>query len=108
MRTILEGKEFKGTSIVRYNDRWWLYTTINGHLHLYHTDDVVNGKWEEHPLSPLKKQVLSGRRMSGGRPVVHGGKVIRCVPVCVCLCVCVCVHACVRMWLCVCMCVYVM
>jgi hypothetical protein len=77
---------FADSTIVRFQNKWWIFTCPNpyGHdvLSLYMADKLA-GAWREHPQSPL---VIGDRRRArpGGRVIVNGGKIIRfaqdCVP----------------------------
>jgi hypothetical protein len=54
---LLEGLEFLDASIVFYNNLWWLFTETspkdqNDTLRLYYSTNL-QGKWQEHPLSPI-------------------------------------------------------
>jgi hypothetical protein len=73
-------------SIVRFADRWWMFTcsTPYGHdtLRLYFADELA-GPWREHPQSPLISRDPS-RARPAGRVVTFDNKLIRfaqdCVP----------------------------
>lgn len=79
--TLLEGS-FVDTSVVRYNNKWWLFTTDkfaltdrNDKLLLYFSDSLF-GPWKEHPRSP----VITGNSRTarcGGRILLKDGKLIR-------------------------------
>lgn len=74
---LLKGAPFVDASIVRHDDRWWLFTSIVGDdvLMLYHAE-ALTGPWIKHPASPL---VLGDANVArpGGRVIEHEGKVIR-------------------------------
>lgn len=77
---------FADSTIVRFQNKWWIFTCPNpyGHdaLSLYMADKLT-GAWREHPQSPL---IVGDRRKArpGGRVIVNGDKIIRyaqdCVP----------------------------
>jgi hypothetical protein len=79
--TLLEGKDYVDPSVVRFDDKWWLFTSRGTpprraeRLHLFFADDLT-GPWHEHPKSP----VIDGNAQiarPGGRVINVGGKVIR-------------------------------
>lgn len=75
-KTLLAGRRFADASIVRHNDCWWLFTDAgNTTLRLYRAADL-DGKWREHPKSPIIKKNPSLAR-PGGRVLVQGDGVIR-------------------------------
>ena len=77
---LLEGKRYVDSSILRYDDRWWLFTDAGvdlAHpvLRLYFADQL-KGPWQEHPSSPIRKDDPHFTRPAG-RVVVVGGMPIR-------------------------------
>lgn len=64
--TLVDNVERVDNSIVRYNDRWWLFsaTTSNDTLHLYYADELL-GPWQEHPASPIVENDTHKARPSG-------------------------------------------
>ena len=51
---LLSGKRYRDSSLLRYNGLWWLFTTWNDtRLHLYFSDDLLNGSWQQHQASPV-------------------------------------------------------
>jgi len=57
--SLLEGKRFADSSILRFRDKWWLFTdagpdSSNPVLRLYFSDELL-GPWHEHPLSPIRQ-----------------------------------------------------
>ena len=67
------------SSIIRHDDRWWLFTckapSSHDNLHLYLADNLESD-WSEHPMSPL----ISGDARTArpaGRILAAGGTVIR-------------------------------
>jgi hypothetical protein len=77
---------FADSTIVRFQNKWWIFTCPNpyGHdaLSLYMADKLT-GAWRQHPQSPL---IVGDRRKArpGGRVIVNGDKIIRyaqdCLP----------------------------
>ncbi|MNI61784.1 hypothetical protein D3C73_1170700 [compost metagenome] len=63
-------------SIVKMNDKWWIFAgTGKGDLHLFHSEQL-EGPWIEHPQSPI---ITSNMRITrpGGRITVSDGIVYR-------------------------------
>jgi hypothetical protein len=75
--TLISGKPFRDTCIVRFNDIWWIFTssTPKDTLRLYYSDHLL-GPWIEHPSSPIINGDPNIAR-SGGRIIVMDGKLIR-------------------------------
>jgi beta-xylosidase len=75
--TLLEGAEFVDSSVVFYNDKWWLFTSYVGNrtLSLYYADQLA-GPWQEHPQSPIVEDNIDIAR-PGGRMLVHEGRLYR-------------------------------
>jgi beta-xylosidase len=76
--SLLEGI-FADSSILRFDDKWWLFTSPqkdrDRRLRLYYADELL-GPWTEHPDSPVVDwDGNSGR--PGGRVVVYDGRAIR-------------------------------
>jgi hypothetical protein len=76
--TLLEGK-FSDPSVLRYDDRWWLFAAPhenhNHRLRLYYADELL-GTWLEHPMSPIVDWNGNIAR-PGGRVLVYDGRIIR-------------------------------
>ncbi len=79
--TLVDGGEFADPSIVRFNDRWWLFASLGAaprraeRLHLFSADHLL-GPWNEHPSSP----VINGDphiARPAGRLIVTNGSVVR-------------------------------
>ena len=73
---LMDGK-FWDTSIVRYQNRWWLFalTDLKGRLDVFYADDLM-GPWRPHPANPIVKDDLNISR-PGGRVLVEGDHVYR-------------------------------
>lgn len=71
------GHPYLDSSIVRFQDRWWLFTSTLGNniLLLYHARQLM-GPWEHHPRNPLR---FGDKNISrpGGRVVEHDGRLVR-------------------------------
>ena len=74
---LLEDGEFISPTVVRYHDKWWLFTSAPGNetLRLFYAADL-RGRWTEHPLSPIVEKDLNTARPAG-RPFVSGGYLYR-------------------------------
>lgn len=73
--TILPGVPALDASVVRFEDRWWLFACrldrgANHDLFIWHADRLV-GPWTEHAMSPVKSDIRSAR--PGGTPFVVDG-----------------------------------
>jgi hypothetical protein len=74
--TLLEGFRIVDSSIVQFNNMWWLFADAgpdsrNPALRLYHAPDLL-GPWLEHPDSPIVESDPSAAR-PGGRVVMIDG-----------------------------------
>lgn len=54
--TLVEGRPFVDSSIVFFNDKWWIFTSSTSQdiLWLYYSS-ALEGPWIEHPQSPIIK-----------------------------------------------------
>ncbi|MGD0711666.1 MAG: hypothetical protein ABR968_10875 [Bacteroidales bacterium] len=64
-KTILENIDAVDSSLVFYNEKWWLFLTKNSNesntnLYIYYSDEF-NGKYLPHPANPVKTDVRSSR-----------------------------------------------
>ena len=81
--TILQGQGFYDATLFHYNDKWWLFTNIRptkgasdwDELHLFYNDNLLDGRWIEHPMNPIISDVTTSR--PGGAIFIHEGKIIR-------------------------------
>lgn len=74
-KTLLQG-DYQDSSIFRFDDRWWLFTSDrNERLHLYYSDKLT-GPWIMHPKNPIVEKDARIAR-PGGRVLVNNGSVIR-------------------------------
>jgi hypothetical protein len=82
-QTLMEGVLAVDSTLLRCQDRWWLFTGIAPRkkalpfveLHLFFTDDLLSGDWRPHPGNPVVPQVEYAR--PAGRLFVRDGKLIR-------------------------------
>jgi len=86
--TLLSGGVFLDSSIIHYNNKWWMFTETNPNhkydtLRLYCADDLI-GPWLEHPKSPIITENAHIARPAG-RVVVINDEVVRytqdCYPI---------------------------
>jgi hypothetical protein len=75
---LFEGLEIVDPSIVKYENKWWLFFTLNAQgddkLHIAFSDNLEHG-WKMHPQNPVKIDANSGR--CGGEIFVHNGALFR-------------------------------
>ena len=74
---LLSGYRYVDNSIVRYNDKWWLFvcTGQSNVLNLYYSDNLM-GKWKPHPMNPIVKLNKHLAR-PGGRIILYNDKLYR-------------------------------
>jgi hypothetical protein len=78
--TLISGPRFSDSSLVRYADKWWLFTETDlkmqfDTVRLYYADDLM-GPWLEHPQSPI----IAGNPCTArpaGRVLVLRDRIIR-------------------------------
>jgi hypothetical protein len=66
--------DFVDPCVFRFEQRWWLFATSRGRLHLFHASHV-HGTWTEHPKSPVVRDPAIAR--SAGRPITFDGRLVR-------------------------------
>jgi hypothetical protein len=75
---LIEGS-YVDTSLCRYHNKWWLFTTRphpnSDSVYLYYADSLL-GPWIKHPKNPVVEDALHSAR-SGGRVVMFDGRLIR-------------------------------
>ena len=77
VKTIVEGRDYVDNSIVYYNGKWWLFSSVTANDQLYlHYADELTGLWQEHPMSPIVMDDVHKARPSG-RMIVYDGKLYR-------------------------------
>lgn len=77
--TALSGLPVLDPTVFRYEDRWWLFFTLEGKysnskLYAYHSNELLEG-WEPHLLNPIKTDITSSR--PAGRPFWKDGRLYR-------------------------------
>ncbi len=72
---LLTGKRYRDSSLLWYNNLWWLFTTWDDtRLHLYFSDDLFGSNWQQHQLSPI----VRGRyARPAGRIFNYQGRIFR-------------------------------
>jgi len=76
--TLLEGSAYADSAILRYADKWWLFTTPNASndtLLLFYADELL-GPWTEHPMSPIVERDTHTARL-GGPVLSFDGRLVR-------------------------------
>jgi len=76
--TLLNGN-YVDSSILHYDEKWWIFTETNPNgndtLRLYYSDNLT-GPWVEHPKSPVIKENANIAR-PGGRVLIHDKRIFR-------------------------------
>lgn len=88
LKSIMTGVSAVDTSVLFWDGRWWLFTNIDRsglrdhcyELHVFHSEDPVDGTWVPHARNPV---VVDARRarMGGGFLKAPDGRPIRCCQV---------------------------
>lgn len=77
VKTLVEGRDYVDNSIVFYNGKWWLFSSVTSNDMLYlHYADSLTGPWKEHPQSPIVAGDEHKSRPSG-RMLVYDDKLYR-------------------------------
>ena len=77
VKTLVEGRDYVDNSIVYYNDKWWLFSSVTSNDTLYlHYSDSLTGPWKEHPQSPIVAGDVHKSRPSG-RLLIYENKLYR-------------------------------
>jgi hypothetical protein len=77
VQTLVEGRDYVDNSIVFFNDKWWLFSSVTTNDQLYlHYADSLTGPWKEHPQSPIVVDDVHKARPSG-RLLIYDGKLYR-------------------------------
>ena len=81
---LIEDIEAVDSTLVFYNDIWWLFTTvnpksgesaINDELNIYLSSDIFSKKWTAHPLNPIKSTPIGAR--PAGNIYMHNKELYR-------------------------------
>lgn len=54
IKTIVDGKKLVDSSIIEWNNHWYLFTSRKKRLYLYHADSLT-GEWQPHPKNPIRR-----------------------------------------------------
>jgi hypothetical protein len=66
VKTLVEGRDYVDNSIIYYNNKWWLFSSVTSNDTLYlHYADSLTGPWKEHPQSPIVTGDVHKSRPSG-------------------------------------------
>lgn len=77
IKPLVEGRDYVDNSIVFYNNKWWLFSSVTSNDKLYlHYANSLTGPWKEHPQSPIVVDDVHKARPSG-RLLVYDGKLYR-------------------------------
>jgi hypothetical protein len=77
VKTLVEGRDYVDNSIVFYNNKWWIFSSVTSNDKLYlHYADSLTGTWKEHPQSPIVVDDVHKARPSG-RLLIYDGKLYR-------------------------------
>ena len=83
-RNIMEDICATDTTLFHYDNKWWLFTTIDQtggisscstELFLFFTDDPIRGDWISHPLNPVISDESKAR--CAGKLFINDGKIYR-------------------------------
>lgn len=81
---IMENISATDTTLFHYENKWWLFTTIDQtggasscstELFLFYSDDPIQGKWTSHPLNPVVSD--ESRARCAGKVFIDNGKIFR-------------------------------
>lgn len=77
--TLLEGFAAQDSTILQFDDTWWLFCTnmdqgYNSHLHIWYAAELT-GPWHPHPRNPVKIDVRSAN--CAGPIIASGGVLYR-------------------------------
>ncbi len=81
---IVSGPGYVDSSIFRYNNTWWLFTSDNwNNTYLYYYDELTDPSvWRAHPMNPIVSGDGSMSRGGGRGTVFNGTTVIRLTQKC--------------------------
>ncbi len=71
---LVNGK-YADPSLFYYNQKWWMFASKEGQLHLFHSNSLME-QWSEHPKSPLIRNNHHVTRL-GGRVIVENNRIYR-------------------------------
>tara|TARA_Y200000002_G_scaffold343605_1_gene316207 strand:- start:8231 stop:9166 length:936 start_codon:yes stop_codon:yes gene_type:complete len=78
-KILIRGFSGIDNSILKHNDKWWLFSTNkeegqHSHLHIFYADKLM-GEWKNHKKNPVKIDISSTR--SAGKFISFEGKLFR-------------------------------
>ncbi len=74
---IVVGSAFVDPSIVYFNNKWWLFTSVRNEENLYlFYSNSLDGIWKPHPYNPIVENDIN-RARPGGRIIFWDDKLIR-------------------------------
>jgi hypothetical protein len=77
VKTLVDGRDYVDNSIVFFNGKWWLFSSVTSNDTLYmHYADSLTGPWTEHPQSPIVTNDVHKARPSG-RLLIYDGRLYR-------------------------------
>jgi hypothetical protein len=77
VKTLVEGRDYVDNSIVFFEGKWWLFSSVTSNDTLYlHYADSLTGPWQEHPQSPIVTGDVHKSRPSG-RLLIYDDKLYR-------------------------------
>lgn len=84
-KNLFEGISAADTTLLHWQDRWWMFTNIDrsnsddhtAELHVFYADDPIDGAWQPHPGNPVVSDARRAR-MAGGFIVTEDGRLVRC------------------------------
>ena len=77
VKILVEGRDYVDNSIVFYDNKWWLFSSVTSNDKLYlHYADSLTGPWKEHPQSPIVTGDVRKSRPSG-RMIIYDNKLYR-------------------------------
>lgn len=83
-RNIMEDVSATDATLFHYENKWWLFTTIDQtggvsscstELFLFYSDDPVHGDWVSHPLNPIVSD--ESRARCAGKFFIENGNIFR-------------------------------
>jgi hypothetical protein len=84
VRNIMENISAVDTTLFYYNDKYWLFTSIDQtgnisgsstELFLFFADDIFSANWKSHPLNPIVSDVRKAR--PAGKIFIYEGEIYR-------------------------------
>lgn len=75
VKKLIKDKVFNDPILFYYQNKWWLFASLNSTLYLYYADNL-EGPWIEHPKSPIIVENANIARSAGN--IIHtSGRLIR-------------------------------